>query len=56
MVWIQWLFVDLDNSYDVATPLLCDNIEAMQIANDSVKHELTKYIGVDTFFTQSYCH
>ncbi|WVZ87686.1 hypothetical protein U9M48_034287 [Paspalum notatum var. saurae] len=38
------------------TPLLCDNTGAIQIANDPVKHELTKHIGVDAFFTRSHCH
>ena len=36
--------------------LLCDNTGAIQIANDPVKHELTKHIGVDAFFTRSHCH
>jgi len=39
-----------------ATLLLCDNTRAIQIANDPVKHELTKHIGVDAFFTLSHCH
>jgi hypothetical protein len=37
------------------TPLLYDNTGAIQIANDHVKHELTKHIGVDAFFTRSHC-
>ena len=36
--------------------LLCDNTGAIQIANDPVKHELTKHIGVDASFTRSHCH
>jgi hypothetical protein len=41
---------------DDPTPLLCDNTGAILIANDLVKHELQKHIGVDAFFTQSHCH
>jgi hypothetical protein len=50
------LLADLGISCDVATPLLCDNTGAIQISNDPVKHELTKHISVDVFFTQSHCH
>ena len=34
------------------TPLHCDNIDALKIAADPVKHELTKHIGVDAHFTR----
>jgi hypothetical protein len=37
-------------------PLLCDNISAIQISHDPVKHELVKHIGVDVSFTRSHCH
>ena len=33
-----------------------DNTGAIQIANDPVKHELTKHIGVDASFTRSLYH
>jgi hypothetical protein len=33
------------------TPLLSDSIGAISIARDPVKHELTKYVGVDAHFT-----
>jgi len=56
IVWLRWLLADLGISCDVATPLLCDNTGAIQIANDPVKHELIKHIGVDAFFTRSHCH
>ena len=36
----------------ITSPTLhCDSTEALQIAADPVKHELTKYIGVDAHFT-----
>jgi hypothetical protein len=46
----------ISGSLYTPTPLLCDNTGAIQIANDLVKHELTKHIGVDVFFTQSHWH
>lgn len=36
-----------------STPLHSDSIGAISIARDSVKHELTKHIGVDAFFVRS---
>jgi hypothetical protein len=49
------LLADFGISCDAPTPLLCDNTGAIQIANDPVKHELTKHIGVDAFFTRFHC-
>ena len=49
-------YADFGVSCDTPTPLLCDNTRAIQIANDPVKHELTKHIGVDAAFTRSHCH
>ncbi|WVZ70805.1 hypothetical protein U9M48_019442 [Paspalum notatum var. saurae] len=56
IIRLRWLLADLGVSGDGATPLLCDNTGAIQIANDPVKHELTKHIGVDASFTRSHCH
>jgi hypothetical protein len=56
IVWLRWLLANFGIYCDVATPLLCDNTGAIQIANDPVKHELTKHIGVDAFFTRSHCY
>jgi hypothetical protein len=56
IIWLRWLLADFGVSCDAPTPLLCDNTGAIQIANDPVKHELTKHIGVDAFFTRSHCH
>ena len=50
------LLADFGISSDAPTPLLCDNTGAIQIANDTVKHELTKHIVVDASFTRSHCH
>ena len=56
IVWLRWLLADFGISSDAPTPLLCDNTGAIQIANDPVKHEITKHIGVDASFTRSHCH
>jgi hypothetical protein len=50
------LLADFGISCDVATPLLSDNTGAIQIANDPMKHELTKHIGVDAFFSRLHCN
>jgi hypothetical protein len=40
-------------SLSMPTPLLSDSTEAISIARDSIKYELTKHIGVDAHFTRS---
>jgi hypothetical protein len=55
IIWLRWLLNDLGVSCDTPTPLLCDNMSAIQISHDPVKHELTKHIGVDASFTRSQC-
>ena len=55
IVWLQWLLADLGVSCDAPTSLLCDSTAAIQIANDPVKHNLTKHIGVDASFMRSHC-
>jgi hypothetical protein len=55
IIWLHWLLADLGVSWDTPTPLLCDNTGAIQIANDPMKHELTKHNGVDIFFARSHC-
>jgi hypothetical protein len=38
------------------TPLSSDSTDAISIAWDPVKHELTKHIGIDAFYTRSQVH
>jgi hypothetical protein len=40
-------------SVSMLTPLLSDSTWAISIARDPVKHELTKHIGVDAYYTRS---
>jgi len=42
-------------SGDGPTSLYFDNTATIQIANDPMKHELTKHIGVDASFTCFHC-
>ena len=55
IIWLRWLLVDFGVPCEATTPLLCDNTSSIQIANNIVKHELTKHIGVDAYFIQSHC-
>jgi hypothetical protein len=48
------LLEDFGVSISMSTPLLSDSIRAISIAHDPVKHELTKHIGVDAYFTRSH--
>jgi hypothetical protein len=52
-LWLRWLLEDFGVSISLSTPLLSNSTEAISIAHDPVKHELTKYIGVDAHFTRS---
>jgi hypothetical protein len=47
---LWWLLKDFGVSVSMSTPLLSDSIRAISIARDSVKHEFTKHVGVDTHF------
>jgi hypothetical protein len=51
VTWLRWLLEDFDVSVSMPTPLLSDSTWAISIARDPVKHELTKHVGVDTYFT-----
>jgi hypothetical protein len=53
VTWLRWLLEDFSISMSRPTPLLSDSTETINIARDSVKHELTKHIGVDVHFTWS---
>jgi hypothetical protein len=52
MTWLRWLLTDFGVSVTTPTPLLSDSTGAISIANDPVKYELTKHIGVDAFYTR----
>jgi hypothetical protein len=52
-LWLRWLLEDFGVSISMSTPLLSNSTWAISIAHDTVKHELTKHIGVDAHFTRS---
>jgi hypothetical protein len=53
VTWLRWLLEDFGVSVSMPTPLLSDRTEAISIARDPVKHELTNHIDVDAHFTRS---
>jgi hypothetical protein len=55
IIWLRWLLADFGVDSSHPTLLRCDNTSAIQIANNPVKHELTKHIGVDASFIRSHC-
>jgi hypothetical protein len=52
VTWLRWLLEDFGVSVSMPTPLLSDSTGAISIARDLVKHELTKHVGVDAYFTR----
>jgi hypothetical protein len=56
VTWLQWLLEDFGVSISLSTPLLYDSTWAISIACELVKHELTKHIGVDAYYTRSQVH
>uniref|UniRef100_A0ACD5YJ98 Uncharacterized protein n=1 Tax=Avena sativa TaxID=4498 RepID=A0ACD5YJ98_AVESA len=53
VTWVWWLLVDFGVSITTSTLVLSDSTGAISIARDPVKHELTKHIGVDAFYTRA---
>jgi hypothetical protein len=53
VTWLRWLLVDFGVPVMTPTPVLSDSTGAISIARDLVKHELTKHIGVDAFYTRA---
>jgi hypothetical protein len=51
VTWLRWLLGDFGVSVFMSTPLLSDSTRAISIAYDTVKHELTKHVGVNAHFT-----
>jgi hypothetical protein len=51
VTWLRWLLEDFGVSVSILIPLLSDSTGVISIARNPVKHELTKHVGVDTYFT-----
>ena len=50
LLWLRWLLKDLGVSTSSATPLYCDNQNAIHIAHNNIFHERTKHIEIDYHF------
>jgi hypothetical protein len=50
VVWLQKLFLDLEQSMDVHVVIYCDNISSILLANNLVYHARTKHIKVHYHF------
>ena len=53
VTWLRWLLADFGAFFSMLTPLLINSIDAISIARDPVKHQLTKQIGVDAYQTHA---
>ena len=47
IVWLRWLLIDIRVSLSHLIPMYCDNQSSIQIPQNSVFHERTKYIEID---------
>uniref|UniRef100_A0A2N9ETD3 Reverse transcriptase Ty1/copia-type domain-containing protein n=1 Tax=Fagus sylvatica TaxID=28930 RepID=A0A2N9ETD3_FAGSY len=47
LLWLRWLLQDLSVSTSSATPIYCDNWNAIQIARNDIFHKRTKHIEID---------
>ena len=50
MIWMKNLLGELKLLRNNTMVLSCDNISAMNIANNPVQHDRTKHIEIDRFF------
>ena len=55
IICLHWLLADFGVTCVDPTLLRCNNTSAIQIANNPVKHELTKHIVVHASFIRSHC-
>jgi hypothetical protein len=53
VTWLRCLLEDFGVSVSMSTHLLSDSTGAISSARDSIKHELTKHVGIDAHFTRS---
>jgi hypothetical protein len=54
VTWLRWLLEDFGVSFAAAPTLLqSDSTGAISIAREPVRHELSKHIGVNAFYTRA---
>jgi hypothetical protein len=51
---LRWLLEDFGVYVSMLTHLLSDTISAISIARDPIKHELTKHIGANVYYTRAH--
>jgi len=56
VTWLWWLLEDFGVSLSMPTPLLSDSTGAISMARDLMKHELSKHVGIDAFYTRAQVH
>uniref|UniRef100_A0ACD5TI14 Uncharacterized protein n=1 Tax=Avena sativa TaxID=4498 RepID=A0ACD5TI14_AVESA len=56
VTWLWWLLADFGVSITTSTLVLSDSTSAISVARDPVKHEFTKHICVDAFYTCAQVH
>ncbi|KAL5827461.1 hypothetical protein ACOSQ3_019299 [Xanthoceras sorbifolium] len=54
LIWLRWLLADMDAPQPTATPIYCDNRNAIYIAHNDVFHERTKHIEIDCHITRQH--
>ncbi|XP_022014938.1 uncharacterized mitochondrial protein AtMg00810-like [Helianthus annuus] len=52
ILWMRWLFKELDIVLHKPTRLFCDNQAATHIASNPVFHERTKHVEMDCYFVR----
>jgi hypothetical protein len=53
VTWLRWLLADFGVALSSSTLVHCDSTSALSIAQDPVKHELTKHVGMNCFYVRS---
>ena len=56
IVWLRWSLVDMGVYLFCPTPMYCDNKNDIQIAHNSIFHEMTKHIEIDCHLTHHHLH
>jgi hypothetical protein len=50
VTWLQWLLDNFRNPLTTSMHVHCDSTDAISIAQDPVKYQLTKHIGINSVY------
>lgn len=53
IIWLRRLLTDFDINTNTPTPIYCDNISAIALANNPIYHARTKHIEIDQHFIRA---